>query len=146
MYLVVCYKLKANPEKFQAILLNCKSEVSDCLYVNGCSIEPSEAVALALLEVRLDNRVRKQADKADIGQDVRMAFILSNFQYCPAKWHHGSVSNTRKLDKIRERTQRYVTNDYKSDYISLLCQISFPSLEGRSMTTENSYSDFQNCK
>ena len=47
--------MKANPDKFQAILLNCESEGSHCLYVNGCSIEPSEEVTL--LGVRLDNRL-----------------------------------------------------------------------------------------
>ena len=31
--------------------------------------------------------------------------------------------------KIQERALRYVTNDYKSDYRSLLCQTSLPSLE-----------------
>ena len=30
--------MKANPDKFQAILLNCESEGSHCLYVNGCAI------------------------------------------------------------------------------------------------------------
>ena len=50
-------------------------------------------------------------------------------KYCPAIWHHCSVSNTQKLEKIQERALRYVTNDYKSDYRSLLCQTSLPSLE-----------------
>ena len=108
--------MKANPDKFQAILLNCESEGSHCLYVNGCSIEPSEEVTLS--GVRLDNRLvfnhhtnelcKKTGRQVNalkrlchhISQDVRMAvfraFILSNFQYCPAIWHHCSVSNTKK--------------------------------------------------
>ena len=95
--------MKANPDKFQAILLNCESEGSHCLYVNGCSIEPSKEVAL--LGVRLDNRLvfnhntNELCKKTDrqvnalkrlchyISHDVRMAvfraFIMSNFQYCP---------------------------------------------------------------
>ena len=47
--------MKANPDKFQAILLNCESEGSHCHYVYGCFIEPSEKVTL--LGVRLDNRL-----------------------------------------------------------------------------------------
>ena len=47
--------MKANPDKFQAILLNCENEGSPCLYVNGYSIEPSEEVTL--LGVRVDNRL-----------------------------------------------------------------------------------------
>ena len=141
--------MKANPDKFQAILLNCESEGSHCLYVNGCSIEPSEEVTL--LGVRLDNRLvynhhttelcKKTGRQVNalkrlyhhISQDVRIAvfraFILSNFQYCPDIWHHCSVSNTKKLEKIQERALWYVTNDYKSNYRSLLCQTSLPSLE-----------------
>ena len=133
----------------QTILLNCESEGSHCLYVNGCSVEPSEEVTL--LGVRLDNRpvfnhhttelCKKTGRQVNalrrlchhISQDVRMAvfraFILSNFQYCPAIWHHCSVSNTKKIEKIQERALRYVTNDYESDYRFLLCQTSLPSLE-----------------
>ena len=51
------------------------------------------------------------------------------FQYCPAIWHHCSVSNTEKNEIIQERAQRYFINDYKSDCRSLLCQTSLPSLE-----------------
>ena len=47
--------MKANLDKFLAILLNCESEGSHCLNVNGCSIEPGEEVTL--LKVRLDNRL-----------------------------------------------------------------------------------------
>ena len=58
------------------------------------------------------------------------AFILINLQYCPAIWHHCSVSNTQKLEKNQEPALRYVTNVYKSDYRSfLLCQTGLHSLE-----------------
>ena len=60
---------------------------------------------------------------------VFRAFILNNFQYFPAIWHQCSVSNTKNIEKIQERALRYVTNDYKSGYRSLLCQTSLPSLE-----------------
>ena len=111
--------MKANQDKFQAFLLNCEDEGSHCLYVNGCSIDLSEEVTL--LGVRLDNRLvfnhhtnelcKKTGRQVKalkrlchhISQDVRMAvfraFILSNFQYCPAICHHFSVSNTKKIEK-----------------------------------------------
>ena len=47
--------MKANLDKFLAILLKCESEGSHCLNVNGCSIETSEE--FTLLGVRLDNRL-----------------------------------------------------------------------------------------
>ena len=43
-FLINC--MKVNPDKFQAILLNCESEGSHCLYANGCYIEPSEELTL----------------------------------------------------------------------------------------------------
>ena len=55
------------------------------------------------------------------------AFISINLQYCPAIWHHCSVSNTQKNKQL---ALRYITNDYKSDYRPLLlCQTSLHSLE-----------------
>ena len=83
-----------------------------------------------------------------ISQDVRMAvfraFILKNFQYCPVIWHHCSVSNTRKLEQIQVPVLRYITNDYKSEYRSLLCQTSLPSLiERRRQQTTTSIQTFK---
>ena len=79
--------MKANPDKFQAIFLNCESEGSHCLYVNGCSIEQSKEVIL--LGVRLDNRlvfnhhINESCKKT--GRQVNALkrlchHILSNFQ------------------------------------------------------------------
>ena len=57
------------------------------------------------------------------------AIILINLQYCPAIWHHCSVSNTQTLCGMSQMS----INMYKSDYRSLLlCQTSLHSLqEGR---------------
>ena len=59
---------------------------------------------------------------------VFKTFILSNFQYCPAMASLLSIKRS-KIRKNQERAVWYVTNDYKYDYISLLYQASFLSLE-----------------
>ena len=141
--------MKANPDKFQAIFLNCETEGPQFLFVDGCQIHPSEEVTL--LGVRLDSQlnfnyhtnqiIKKTGSQVNalkrlchhISKEVRMAvfraFILSHLQYCPTIWHHCSMANAKKLDKIQERALRYVTSDYHSYYDSLLCQTKLPSLE-----------------
>ena len=48
------------------------------------------------------------------------SFILSNFNYCPLVWHHCSITDNRKIEKIQERGLRFVYNDCKSSYSELL--------------------------
>ena len=116
---------------WKAILLNCESEGSHCLYVNGCSIEPSEVVTL--LGVRLDNRLVFNHNTNELckktGRQVNFrAFILSNFQYLPAIWHHCSVSNTKNYKKSKNglcgMSQTTIIR-----LQTLLRQSSLPSLE-----------------
>ena len=87
--------MKANPDKFQAILLNCESGGSHCLHVNHHTNELCKKTG------RQVNALKRLCHH--ISQDVRMpvfrAFILINFKYCPAIWHHCSVWNTKKIKK-----------------------------------------------
>ena len=107
--------------------LNCESEGSHYLYVNGRSIEPTEKVTLVLLGVTLDKRLvlitlmmnsrRTRAfseatmpsHQSRFG-DVRFrSFYLEQFLVLP--------SNMAPLLIIEhsKHTLRYVTNNYKSD-------------------------------
>ena len=58
-------------------------------------------------------------------------FILSIFNYCPIIWHFCSKNNTAKMGKIQERSLRFVYNDYKIDYNSLLEKSKLPTLHVR---------------
>ena len=39
------------------------------------------------------------------------SFIASNFNYCPLVWHSCGATNSNKLEKLRERSLRIVSND-----------------------------------
>ena len=56
-------------------------------------------------------------------------FILSNFSNRQQRVRVAQYQILKKIEKIQERALRYVTNDYKSDYRSLLCQTGLHSLE-----------------
>ena len=62
-------------------------------------------------------------------------FILSNFNYCPLAWHFCSESNSKKLEKIQERTLRFVYDDFKSTYEELLNKANIPFLRIKRIRT-----------
>ena len=56
------------------------------------------------------------------------AYLLPHLYYCCAVWHHCSECNLKKLEKINERSLRFVFNDNDSDYMQLLDRVEQPSL------------------
>ncbi len=48
------------------------------------------------------------------------AFIVSNFLYCPVVWHMCSQSDTKKVEKLQERTLCFIYRKFETDYKSLL--------------------------
>ncbi len=48
------------------------------------------------------------------------AFIVSNFLYCPVVWQMCSKSDTKKVEKVQERTLCFTYRKFESDYKSLL--------------------------
>ena len=59
------------------------------------------------------------------------SFILANFNYCPLVWHFCSSVAMKKLERIQERTFRFLLEDYDSDYDQLLTKLNKPTLEIR---------------
>ena len=45
---------------------------------------------------------------------------MSNFNYCSLIWHFCSKAGTNKLEKIQERTLRFIYNDHSSTCTDLL--------------------------
>ena len=56
------------------------------------------------------------------------AYLLPHLYYCCAVWHHCGERNLKKLEKINERSLRFVFNDNDSDYMQLLDRVGQPSL------------------
>lgn len=51
---------------------------------------------------------------------VANTYVLSQFNYCPLVWHFCGKGATHKIEKIHERTLRFVQNDYTSEYKEIL--------------------------
>ena len=53
---------------------------------------------------------------------------MPHLYYCCAVWHHCGERNLKKLEKINERSLRFVFNDNDSDYMQLLDRVGQLSL------------------
>ena len=53
--------------------------------------------------------------------------ILPNFYHCSHVWHHCRKRNTTKIEKVNERSLRYVYNDKHTSYQHRLERIRLPS-------------------
>ena len=134
-------EMQANPSKFQAFIMGANSGNSEISFdIAGSKITPSDTVNL--LGIEIDNKLtfskhisnicvkagRQLSALARLSKTLDTktklitfnSFILSNFNYCPLVWHHCSVKDTRKIEKIQERGLRFVYNDTKSSYSELL--------------------------
>ena len=134
-------EMQANSSKFQALLLGADSKNTNSTFnIKGARISPSTSVTL--LGIEIDNKlnfskhVSKICTKAgqqlsalarlskilDLNTKMTVfnCFVLSNFNYCPLVWHHCSINDNRKIEKIQERGLRFVYNDSQSSYKKLL--------------------------
>ena len=139
--------MQANPDKFQLIHIGCDSDQG--IDLDGIHLIPEASVKL--LGVHLDSQLSFSKHISEIckkaalqlnmlkrmskvlSSKVKMllfrCFILSNFQYCSLVWLNCSKSDSHKLEKLQERALRYVYNDYKSAYFTLLKTANLPTLE-----------------
>ena len=134
--------MKANPEKFQLIIFNRKTEFNDItLNVNGICLENVKSVKLLgiHINVRLDFsehiemlckkasrnlkvllRLSKQLKDSPDRFMVVETFLMSCFNYCPIVWHFCNKSLSLRMEKLYERGIRFATKDYVSEYTDLL--------------------------
>ena len=132
----------ANPNKFKVIIMDKRgNDTSDIeLNINNEIIKSSKEVTL--LGITIDNKLsfsshiskicKKAANQLnsikrlkrhfdmDTKKHLAKTFVLSQFNYCPLVWHFCGNSNIHKMEKIQERTLRFVFDDNESDYKSLL--------------------------
>ena len=121
--------MKANPEKFQAIVLPGHKSQDICFDIRGHEIIPEKVVKL--LGVYLDNSLSfddhishlcKNAAKQtgalrrlapllnlNIKSKIYDAFLLSNFRYCSTVWYECGITNRLKLEKAHKRMLRVIS-------------------------------------
>ena len=145
--------MKANPEKFQAMVLGRNGKGSDIVFnlPNNVVIQPGEHVKL--LGVHLDNNLnfsyhiseltkkcaRQVNALARISQDLTKeckllilnSFVLSNLDYGSVIYHYCKLSDAKQLELLQKRCLRYVLNDFHSSYKEMLSQQGQPTLHTR---------------
>ena len=135
--------MQANPTKFQCIISHKSHRVYSPLYIDSAALVPEETVKLlgVTFDVKLTfeqhvNDICKKASRdlnilkrfskiLSTANKTRIfhSFIVSHFNYCPVIWHFCSKRKTKMLDKIQERSLRFVFNDKLSSYDDLLKRI-----------------------
>ena len=153
-------KMIVNPDKFQAMLLEKRSENNQsCLKINNQTIKTTNCVKL--LGITIDSKLNFDSHISDLYKKASMqlnalnrlrtctgnkemeilinSFIYSNFNDCPLAWHFSSCKSTTKIEKIHKRL-RTILNDNTSDYQTLLENSKETSMEIkrlRNWATEN---------
>ena len=119
--------MKANPGKFQFMVLGVKNIAPFNLNINGKIIPSSNEVKL--LGITIDNQLKFKkhieerirgyltAEKARI---LAYAFIDSQFNYAPLIWMFAGKILINKICKIHHRTLQVVYNECNKSYQELL--------------------------
>ena len=132
-----------NPKKFQ-LLLSTKRNTEDFIgkpiNVSGKTIFSTDSIKF--LGINIDNKLKfnehinslcKHASQ-QLNSLYRLnkyltfeskkvlvnSFICSNFNYCPLVWHITSADSIKKIEKIQERSLRFLYNDFNTSYDQLL--------------------------
>ena len=62
-------------------------------------------------------------------------FVHSNFNYCYRIWHFSCKKSQNKVEKIHERSLKFLLNDYLSSYAQLLEKSTSVSMETKRSRT-----------
>ena len=140
-----------NPKKFQAIIINRqhRSNHNCCLTISNAEIKSKESVTL--LGIEIDNKLNfekhvsticKKANNqlnaicrigADLGQKEKEilinSFVYSNFNCGPLIWHFTTRKGINKIEKVQERSLKFILNDYDKTYFQLLDISKKPFME-----------------
>ena len=131
-----------NPKKFQAIIINKQNKSNHNCYltINNVQIKSKETVTL--LGIEIDNKfnfekhvstICKKANNqlnaisrigAVLGQTEKEilinSFVHSNFNYGSLIWHFTTRKGIKKVEKVQERSLKFILNDNDKTYFQLL--------------------------
>jgi hypothetical protein len=134
-----------NPKKFQLLISaksNTKNLVGTPVNIKGKTILSTDAIKFLGINIdielkfndhigslcknagqQLNSLYRLNKDLNSESKKVLVnSFIYSNFNYCPLVWHITSSNSIKKIEKIQERSLRFLYNDFNSSYDQLLEQ------------------------
>ena len=137
-------RMKANPNKFQYMLLKPMNNTSQIVSLSICVDEKcrlENVQTIKLLGITLDHRLnynnhvkiicakaarqlntmyRMHFLSNDTKQVIVQSFIMSNFRYCDVVWHFTSLRSCKKIENIHERLLKYLTRRNDFTYQELL--------------------------
>lgn len=141
--------LKANPEKFQFMVISRKFEDEPVtLDVGGIVIQATNS--MKLLGINIDNRLNFKSHVNNLSKScgrqinalsrmshilntnckkkILEAFVMANFSYCCVVYHNCGKIDSRILEKMLKRALKFVYLDFDSCYVDLLEKANMPSL------------------
>jgi hypothetical protein len=141
--------MKANPEKFQAIVShryhtpNITFNVSnmhivsqDCVKLFGVTIDRTLSFYTHIDDLckkasRQLNVLKRISSTLSVKNKILIyqTFILSNFSYCPIVWNFCAKGKVAMMEKIQKRALRFVFNDLNSPYKELLVRVGKDTLQ-----------------
>ena len=134
-------KMKANPDKFQAMFMGSKInsvDISICFKdvtlkgansINILGVEFDQNLSFNSHIHKICNKTSQQINasmriKTNLDERSKLAiynaFIVSNFNYCNSVWAFATKSSLIKLDKANERAIRMIYDDKNTPYDVLL--------------------------
>ena len=140
-----------NPDKFQSMIISSKKDLSkSVLNINGVELIMESSVKLLGVEIdnklnfekHISNILQKASNQLNVcrlqtfmGQKEKEAmintFVHSNFNYGCLIWHFSSKKSQNKIEKIHERSLKFLSNDYVSSYAELLEKSTSVSMEAK---------------
>ena len=132
--------LKANPDKFQFMVLGANKNKSSSINVKGINIlSKNEAILLGITivhELKFNSHIKDLCKRASFklhalrrirkyegiekARILANAFTESHFNYAPLIWMFASKIAINKICKLHYRTLKVVYNEYDKSYEDLL--------------------------
>ena len=116
-----------NPDKFQSMIISSTEDLSKSVKLLGIKIDNK-----LNSEKRISNICKKASNELNaiyrlqtfIGHKEKEAitntFVHSNFNYGCLIWHFSSKKSQNKVEKIHERSLKFLLIDYLNSYAELL--------------------------
>jgi len=132
--------MKANPDKFQFMVLGVNKSEPVCINIDGNLKNSSSEVVLLGVTIDCELKFKKHVDElcqrasfklhalrrirkfltVEKARLIANAFIDSQFNYAPIIWMFAGKTAINKICKIHHRTLQIVYNDYTKTYEQLL--------------------------
>ena len=126
-----------NPDKFQSMIISSKKDLSKSVKLLGIEIDNT-----LNFEKHISNICKKASNELNaicrlqtfIGHKEKAiinTFVHSNFNYGCLIWHFSSKKSQNKVEKIHERSLKFLLIDYLSSYAELLQKSTSVSTENK---------------